>query len=138
MSNTRLHSTVAFFGLALGFTVSMIGFGDYGEMNAMFTFQDFRMFLAFAGGVTLVAAGFVALKVAPSRTKMIHKGTVPGSILFGAGWAISGGCPTIPLVQVAEGYVPALATIAGITVGMLGYRKLNARFLHIDSGSCSV
>ena len=30
-------------GLALGFTVANIGFGDYAELNRMFTFQDLRM-----------------------------------------------------------------------------------------------
>lgn len=34
-------------GLALGYTVTNIGFGDYAELNRMFTFQDLRMFLSF-------------------------------------------------------------------------------------------
>jgi hypothetical protein len=38
-------------GLALGYTVANIGFGDYAELNRMFTFQDLRMLLAFAGSV---------------------------------------------------------------------------------------
>lgn len=41
-------------------------------------------------------------------------GVVPGAVLFGTGWAISGGCPAIPIAQVASGYLPAVVTIGGI------------------------
>ena len=129
---------VGLFGLMLGFTVSMIGFSDFGELNRMFTLRDFRMFLSFAGGVALAIGGYLAIKAAPSRTKPIHRGTVPGSILFGAGWALSGGCPMIPIVQIGEGYLPAIATIAGISAGMVSFRTVNARWLHLESDNCSV
>ncbi len=93
----------AVFGLLLGFTVANIGFGDFGELNRMFTFQDLRMFLAFAGGVALAAAGFLVLRAPrPARTPL-HRGLIPGGVLFGAGWAISGGCPAIPIIQAASG-----------------------------------
>lgn len=129
---------VACLGLFFGFCVSMVGFGDFGELNAMFTFQDLRMLGAFAGGVGVAAVGFALLdRKRPSRIR-IHKGVVPGAVLFGTGWAVSGGCPAIPLVQVGAGYLPALVTLAGVAAGMLAYRRLNARYLHIDAGSCSM
>ncbi|MEU1687812.1 YeeE/YedE thiosulfate transporter family protein [Micromonospora sp. NPDC005707] len=122
-------------GLALGYTVANIGFGDYGELNHMFTFQDLRMFLAFAGAVAIIVLVFAVLRVrrTPGR---IHAGVIPGAILFGGGWAISGGCPAIPIVQVASGYLPALVTIAGIVVGIRLCRWANMRYFHLDSGSC--
>ena len=124
-------------GLALGFTVANIGFGDYAELNRMFTFQDLRMFLAFAGAVTIIVAVFTLLRVrrTPGR---IHAGVIPGAVLFGTGWAISGGCPAIPIVQVASGYLPALVTIAGVTVGIRLCRWANARYFHLDRGSCGL
>ena len=124
-------------GLAFGFTIARIGFGDFGELNRMFTFQDLRMLLSFAGGVALIAVAFLVLRVRrpPGR---IHPGVVPGAVLFGAGWAITGGCPAIPLVQVATGYLPALITIAGVVVGIRLCRWANARFLHLDRGSCGL
>lgn len=124
-------------GLALGFTVSNIGFGDYTELNRMFTFQDLRMFLSFAGAVAIIAGAFALLRVrrTPGR---IHGGVIPGAVLFGTGWAISGGCPAIPIIQVAGGYLPALITIAGILVGIRLCRWANARYFHVDSGSCGV
>ncbi|PJM95656.1 YeeE/YedE thiosulfate transporter family protein [Streptomyces sp. CB01373] len=124
-------------GLALGFTVSNIGFGDYAELNRMFTFQDLRMFLSFAGAVAIIVVAFALLRVrrTPGR---IHASVIPGAVLFGTGWAISGGCPAIPIIQVAGGYLPALVTIAGVAVGIWLCRWANARFFHLDRGSCGL
>jgi hypothetical protein len=122
-------------GLALGFTVANVGFGDYAELNRMFTFQDLRMLLAFAAAVLIIAAVFAVLRVrrTPGR---IHAGVIPGAVLFGAGWAISGGCPAIPIVQVATGYLPALVTVTGVIVGIRLCAWANARYFHFDRGSC--
>ena len=103
----------------------------------MFTFQDLRMLLSFAGGVALIALAFLVLRVR-RRPGRIHAGVVPGAVLFGAGWAITGGCPAIPLVQVATGYLPAFITIAGVVVGIRLCRWANTRFLHLDRGSCGL
>jgi hypothetical protein len=124
-------------GLTLGYTVSNIGFGDYTELNRMFTFQDPRMLLSFAGAVVIIVCAFALLRVrrTPGR---IHAGVIPGAVLFGTGWAISGGCPAIPIVQVASGYLPALVTILGVTVGIRLCRWANARYFHLDRGSCGL
>ncbi|GGK16074.1 YeeE/YedE thiosulfate transporter family protein [Streptomyces sp. NPDC051217] len=124
-------------GLALGFTVTSIGFGDYIELSRMFTFQDLRMLLSFGGAVVIIVCVFALLKVrrTPGR---IHAGVIPGAVLFGTGWAISGGCPAIPIIQVASGYLPALVTIVGIVVGVRLCRWVRGRYLHIDSGSCEL
>jgi uncharacterized protein len=122
-------------GLALGYTVTNIGFGDYSELNRMFTFQDLRMLLAFAGGVVIIAVVFAIIRV--RRTpKRIHAGVIPGAALFGIGWAISGGCPAIPIIQVASGYLPALVTIAGVVIGIRLCRWTTTKHIHIDTGSC--
>lgn len=124
-------------GLALGFTVTNIGFGDYTELNRMFTFQDLRMFLAFAGAVAIIAVVFAVMRVRRTPPR-VHAGVVPGAALFGVGWAISGGCPAIPIIQIASGYLPALVSIAGVVVGIRLCRWTTTRYLHIDTGSCGV
>lgn len=93
------------------------------------------MFLAFAGAVAIIVVVFAVLRVRRTSGR-IHAGVIPGATLFGAGWAISGGCPAIPIVQVASGYLPALVTIAGIVVGVRLCRWANMRYFHLDSGSC--
>lgn len=137
-AKTKSIAVNAFFGLALGFTVSNIGFGDYGELNRMFTFQEWRMFFAFVIGVCIAAAGFFAVKARRGGGGSIHKGIVPGGVLFGVGWAISGGCPAIPIIQVGAGYLPALVTIGGVVVGMRLCRSFNAKYFHLDRGSCGL
>ncbi|MFC9633991.1 YeeE/YedE thiosulfate transporter family protein [Streptomyces mirabilis] len=124
-------------GLALGYTVTNIGFGDYAELNRMFTFQDLRMFLSFAGAVAIIVCVFALLRVARTPGR-IHAGVIPGAVLFGTGWAISGGCPAIPIIQVASGYLPAVVTIAGVVVGIRLCRWANARYFHLDRGSCGL
>lgn len=124
-------------GLALGYVVANIGFGDYAELNRMFTFQDLRMLLAFAGAVAIIVAVFALIRV--RRTPgHIHAGVIPGAVLFGTGWAISGGCPAIPIIQVASGYLPALITIAGVTIGIRLCGWANAKYFHLDRGSCGL
>ncbi|MCX6463448.1 MAG: YeeE/YedE thiosulfate transporter family protein [Pseudonocardiales bacterium] len=122
-------------GLALGFTVTNIGFGDYAELHRMFTFQDLRMFLAFAGAVAIIVVVLAVVRVRRT-TQRLHAGVVPGAALFGVGWAISGGCPAIPIIQVGSGYLPALVSIAGIVVGVRLCRWTTTRHLHLDTGSC--
>jgi hypothetical protein len=122
-------------GLAFGYALGNVGFGDYTELNRMFTFQDFRMLLTFAGAVMLIAMVFVLIQVRriPGR---VHAGVVPGAALFGTGWALSGGCPAIPIVQFATGYLPAAVTIAGIAAGTRLGRWANGRYFHLQTGSC--
>ena len=59
-------------------------------------------------------------------------------MLFGLGWALAGGCPSIPLVQLGEGKVLALFTVTGIVAGVLVFRFVQRRYLRWDVGSCSV
>jgi hypothetical protein len=80
-----------------------------------------------------IAVVFALIRIRRTRSR-IHAGVIPGAVLFGTGWAISGGCPAIPIVQVATGYLPALVTIAGVVVGMRLCRWANAKYFHLDRG----
>jgi hypothetical protein len=40
-----------------------------------------------------------------------------GGILFGVGWALSGGCPGVVLTQLGEGKLYALFALFGIGLG---------------------
>jgi uncharacterized protein len=106
------------FGLLLGFSLSHIGFGDFGEVHRMFTFADLRLVLTFAGAVALCAAGFVALS---RRWRFVPRpaqaASAVGGVVFGLGWALSGACPGIVLVQLGEGRMMAGLTLGGIFAG---------------------
>jgi uncharacterized protein len=127
------------FGLLFGFCLSWMGFADWGEVHRMLCFADLRLFATFCAGVALTSLGFfVFARGKPLQRKPIHKGTIVGGILFGAGWALTGACPGVSLVQLGGGQLAALATIAGIFVGTAIYRPLHARFFRWDRGGCEV
>lgn len=134
-ASTKVFAAAAIPGLILGFSLSHIGFGDFSEVHRMFTFADLRLLLTFAGGVTLTALGVAVFRRRhglPSRP--LHRGTVIGSALFGTGWAVSGACPGIVLVQLGEGRFYGLITLAGIFAGVwVGGRVQRAARLPSES-----
>jgi uncharacterized membrane protein YedE/YeeE len=131
------YGRMAAFGVAFGFVLGGAGFGDYGELRRMFLLQDLRLVATWLGGAALAGVGFALFRgrgpALPRRP--IHAGTVPGGLLFGAGWALSGACPGVVLVQLGEGRWAALATAAGIAAGTWGCMRLQER-LRLDPGSC--
>jgi len=141
MSGTILksHLKLGFFGLAMGYALSRMGFGDYGEVHRLFTMADLRLLLAFGGGVMVAMFGFIVFARGKKLPKKpLHKGTIVGGILFGTGWAITGACPSIALVQIGQGYLPAIFTVLGILFGVSIYPKIHARYFRWDTGACNV
>jgi uncharacterized protein len=128
---TRLRPlAVLAFGVALGFSLSKIGFTSFTELHEMFALTELRMFLVFVGGVALTAVGLFAVGRHRHPTmplRAIHRGTIPGAVLFGLGWAIAGACPGVAFAQLGEGKLWALATVAGIVVGTLACAPLGRR-----------
>lgn len=135
----RRHTEIAtaWVGLAMGFGLERMGFADYGEVHRMFTFASFRLFLTFLGAVAFTMAGFALVRrtVRMPRPVPLHRGVVVGSLLFGLGWALTGACPSIAVVQLGEGRLPALATTLGILLGNVLYRPLQQRFMPPGVGS---
>lgn len=128
-------------GAALGFTLSRIGFSSWDQVHRMFVFADLRMLLTFLVAVSVLATLYPLLgrrwpKQVPVSLRPVHKGTVLGGVLFGVGWAISGACPSIALVQLGEGQLGGLVTLAGIFAGNYSYALLRERYLHWDTKSC--
>jgi hypothetical protein len=61
-------------GVAFGFVVSGIGFTRYDATMAMFTFSEWRMFLAFAGAVALSMVAYRLLRAArPIVDRRFHR-----------------------------------------------------------------
>jgi uncharacterized protein len=129
------HLRAAFLGLSLGAVLARIGFHDYREVHRMFVFADRRLFYTFVAAVAFSALGFLLIGGARAR-RAFHRGIVPGSVLFGLGWALTGACPAIALVQLGHGYLPAVATAAGILFGTFLYRVVHRRWFRWDPGSC--
>jgi uncharacterized membrane protein YedE/YeeE len=136
---TSVHLRYAFYGLLFGFGLSRMGFGDFAQVHAMFVFGDLRLFLGFCGGVALSMMGFLALtKIRTIPRKNLTPGTVIGGVLFGVGWALTGACPSIALIQIGRGYMPAVATLVGVVVGVWIYPRFHRRWIPWKLESCAV
>lgn len=138
MSPRRVHGVHAVAGLALGFGLSQMGFSDYTEVNRMFTLTDLRLFFTFVGALAIgLGALGVFTRLRGGASQPLHPGVLPGSLLFGVGWALSGACPGIALVQLGEGRLSGVLAVAGVLSGTWLYGQVHARFFRWDSGSCS-
>jgi len=132
----QTHLELAAFGILFGGAVSAAGFTDYGQVHRMFTFADFRLFLTFAGAVVLAGAGFaIHCRGAGMPKRPITRGTVPGAVLFGVGWAISGACPGSVLAQIGEGKLAALVTLGAVLAGTAIGQRFKGK-VGWDSGNC--
>ena len=136
MRRLRPHLELGGFGFALGAAVSAAGFSDFGELHRMFTFADVRLLLAFGGAVVLAGLGFAIHCRGRMPARPLRQGTVPGALVFGAGWALCGGCPGAVLVQIGEGRLAALVTLGGILAGTAIGRRIKGA-LRWDPGSCA-
>jgi uncharacterized membrane protein YedE/YeeE len=129
----------ACYGLYMGFILSRVGFTDYEEVHKMFTFTDLNLFLTFCGGVCLSAAAYWSVQTFRGLPgKPYHGGSIIGGVTFGAGWAITGACPSVALIMIGGGQFAAFATFAGVLIGTFLYPKIHRRFFGWDMGTCGL
>jgi uncharacterized membrane protein YedE/YeeE len=113
-------------GTVFGFILSRSGAADYNYIQGMFLLEEFQLYGILATGVAIAAPGVWLIKrrgrtllgrpVVVER-KPFNRGNVPGGLLFGVGWAITGMCPGPILVNIGEGKVYALAALTGALAG---------------------
>jgi len=130
---------VGVIGVLFGFALSRIGFTSWDEVHRMFTFGDLRLLLTFAFAVGLLAVSWVViarLTGASWSPRRMHPGTLIGGALFGIGWALSGACPSIALVQLGEGQLGAGLTLVGILAGNWLYSVVHERYFRWTAASC--
>lgn len=121
----------AIFGTLFGFALSRGRVTDYDTIAGMFRLTDLHLFGVIGSAIATAAlglwlvrrAGNVTVTGAPVevRPKPWQSGAVWGGLMFGAGWALTGACPGTALVQVGEGKVMAVVTVAGILAGTYVY-----------------
>lgn len=139
MQNTGFRDYLfnGIFGIAMGITLSMGGLSDFEQIHTLFLLQNIPLLLVFAAAIGLSMLGFFTLcRNREITRKPYNGGTIPGSIMFGIGWAMTGACPSIALVQLGEGKMGALLTIVGIVTGVWAYRAIAAPSFQLDTGVC--
>lgn len=143
MNKITQHLKYILLGTLMGFIVARIGFSNYEQLHNMFVFSDLRMLYAFMAAVALSMViffifSYLRTRNLPENRRIFTPGTIPGSMLFGFGWAICGACPSIVFVQLAEGKLAAVFTLIGIYIGVVWHKKMHSRYFRWDTGSCGV
>ena len=125
------------FGILMGMTLSLGGLSDFEQIHRLFILQNIPLLLVFCAAIGLNMLGFYLLfRKREIPRKKYNGGTIPGSIMFGVGWAMTGACPSIALVQLGEGKLGALLTVFGIVTGVWIYRAIAAPNFRLDTGIC--
>jgi hypothetical protein len=124
------------FGVLFGFVLSRARVTDYDTIAGMFRLTDLHLFGVIGAAIPTAALGLWLLRrggnrtvtgaVAELRPKPWSRGLVPGGLLFGAGWALTGACPGTVLAQVGEGKLIALVSIIGMLVGTYLYGRIRS------------
>ncbi len=125
--------------LGFGYTLSRIGFSPWDEVHKMFTFADLRLLytLALATAVLVVAWQVIRSFSHPKwQARRIHPGSLVGGLLFGAGRALCGSCPSIAPVQLGEAQLGALLSLCGIFLGNWLYSVMHERYFRWPTTSC--
>jgi hypothetical protein len=111
------------FGIALTKGEAMSWF----RIQEMFRFESFHMFGIFMTAIPVGALTLWLLKKSNAKTvdgqqiempkKEFHAGIIPGSLIFGFGWALTGSCPGPLYVQVGAGYLVAIVMVLAALLG---------------------
>ena len=125
------------FGAAFGFALSRARATDYNAIIEMFRLRDLHLAGVMGVAIVVSAIGLALLRRSrrPPLTggtlevspKPMHPAILPAGLLFGVGWALSGGCPGTVLTQLGELKPYALFTISGITAGTYAFGALRSK-----------
>lgn len=125
------------FGAAFGFALSRARATDYNTIIEMFRLRDLHLMGVMAVAIVVSAIGLAILRRSRRAPltggsldfspKPMHAAILPAGLLFGVGWALSGGCPGTVLTQLGELKPYALFTLTGITTGTYAFGALRSR-----------
>lgn len=103
------------------------------RIQEMFRFESFHMFGIFMTAVPTALLGIWLIRKFNAKardgstihwpTKVYHRGIIPGSLLFGAGWALTGACPGPLYVQAGSGSFISLIILLAAIAGTWTYGK---------------
>jgi hypothetical protein len=88
------------FGAAFGFALSRALVTDYDTIIGMFRLTTAHVAIVMVAAIAVAAIGLRLVRRAGKaligcpidlRPKSMHRGIVPGGLMFGTGWALSGG-----------------------------------------------
>lgn len=124
-------------GIAFGLILSLAGATQFKVLHDMFTFRSFHLYgVIMVAVITIISGSIIFRKKITKPFRAFHPGIIPGSVLFGIGWGLSGTCPGPAIIQIGEMHLIAAATIAGILIGNLIYKKIHYKYFKWEEHSC--
>ncbi|WP_319416664.1 YeeE/YedE thiosulfate transporter family protein [Marispirochaeta aestuarii] len=112
-------------GLIFGFAIEKSRVFEPGMMVGLFQFRNLtvlKVFLsAIATSMVVISVLNILGLVDPGPKAAVYPATIAGGLIFGAGVALAGGCPTTLPAQIGAGYKDAWAVLAGGVFGAVIY-----------------
>jgi hypothetical protein len=126
------------FGAGFGFLISWGQFTSPDRIREMLLVEDLYLYEMMASAIVIAFIGIRLLRRFHARalitgdvvgwvTQRPAKNHIFGSFLFGVGWAITDSCPAPIAGQLAQGVWWAIATLAGVFVGIELYFRQQER-----------
>jgi uncharacterized membrane protein YedE/YeeE len=115
--------------VVFGFTLCWVRFSDPAAIRKMLLFEDGYLWLVFVAAVVLTIAAVRLVRRFARRSLWTHepiawqairpaRSHVLGSVIFGAGWAITASCPGPVATQLGQGIGWGAFVMGGIVIGM--------------------
>jgi uncharacterized membrane protein YedE/YeeE len=134
--STRVAGAVI--GIVFGLVLSWSGMTSPEVIRQGLLFQSSYLFLFFGAAVSTSFVGLWILRRRAPRALLTgervgwepvkpERRHVAGSVLFGIGWGIAGACPGPIATQLGQGIAWGVPTTAGLVLGILLFRRLQAR-----------
>jgi uncharacterized membrane protein YedE/YeeE len=116
-------------GTVFGLTLSWSGMTSPDVLRDGLLFRDAYLMLFFVSALVTAFVGLRLLKVLQARALLTgepvswtpvrpQRHHITGSLLFGTGWALAAVCPGPVAAQLGQGVPWALATMAGLVLGI--------------------
>lgn len=132
MTRARLPIAAGAFGVAFGFVLAWSRLSDPDVIRNALLLEEAYLYLLMAAAVPVGFVGARLLRRARARavltgepvswsTARPDRGHVTGSVIFGAGWAVSASCPGPIAAQLGQGVYWSLFTMLGIVFGIRLY-----------------
>jgi uncharacterized membrane protein YedE/YeeE len=123
-------------GAVFGLTLAWSGMTNPDVLRDGLLFRDPYLMLFFASALGTAVVGMRVLRVKEPRALLTGERLswttvkparrhVVGSVLFGVGWATADVCPGPIAAQLGQGVPWALATLAGLVLGLLFFSRRN-------------